>query len=94
MISECIAAHKIVEVPLMEAFINFDNTYIISLLGAFLNSTILLDNERIYLKRYSIIKDDHLHDTKRRFSYILKRILINNCTLKLDSHILRKFLPN
>lgn len=75
MIPECIAAHKIVEVPLMEAFINFDNTYIISLLGAFLNSTILLDNERIYLKRYSIIKDDHLHDTKKEvFVYIKKNI--------------------
>ena len=49
-----IAAHDFVKVPLIEAFIKANNIDIICLSETFLHSTIPFNNERLYIKGYSI----------------------------------------
>ena len=60
-----IAAHDFVKVPLIEAFIKVNNIDIICLSGTFLDSTISLNDERLYIKGYSMIRSDHSSNTKR-----------------------------
>ena len=60
-----IAAHDLVKVTLIEAFIRANNIDIICLSETFLDSTIPLNDERLYIKGYSVITADHLINTKR-----------------------------
>ena len=63
-----IAAHDFVKLTLIEAFIkanSIDIIDIISLSETFLDSTISLNDERLYIKGYSMIRADHLSNTKR-----------------------------
>ena len=54
------AAHDFVKVPLIEAFINkVNNIDIICLSETFLDSTILLNDERLWIKGYLMISADH-----------------------------------
>ena len=47
-----IAAHDFVKVPLLEAFIKANNADIICSSGTFLDSTIQLNDERLYIMGY------------------------------------------
>ena len=49
-----IAAHDFAKVPLTEAFIKANNIDIICLSETFLDSTIPFNDERLYIKGYSI----------------------------------------
>ena len=60
-----IAAHDFVKLTLIEAFIKANSIDIISLTETFLDSTIPLNDERLYIKGYSMIRADHLSNTKR-----------------------------
>ena len=60
-----IAAHDFVKVTLIEAFIKANNIDIICLPEIFLDSTMPLNDERLYIKGYSLIRADHPINTKR-----------------------------
>ena len=61
-----IAAHEFVKVPLIEAFIKANNIDIICLSNPFLDSTIPLNDERLFfIKGYLMIRADHPSNTKR-----------------------------
>ena len=60
-----IAAHDFVKVTLIETFIKANNIDIICLSERFLDSTIPLNDERLYIKGYSMIRADHPSNTKR-----------------------------
>ena len=62
-----IAAHDFVKVPLIEAFIKAKNIDIICLSETFLDSSIPLNDERLYIKGYSMITADHPSNTKRGY---------------------------
>ena len=49
----------------MEAFIKTNSIDIISLSETFLESTIPHNDERIYIRKYSMIRTDHTNNTKR-----------------------------
>ena len=59
------AAHDFVKVPLIEAFIKANNIDVNFLLEIFLDSTIPLNDERLYIKWYLMIRADHSSNTKR-----------------------------
>ena len=60
-----ITAHDFFKAPLIEGFIKANNVDIICLSETFLDSTIPLNDERLYIKEYSMIRADHPSDTKR-----------------------------
>ena len=60
-----IAAHDFIKVPLIEAFIKANNIDIIWLSETFLDSTIPLIDERLYIKGYQMIRANHPSNTKR-----------------------------
>ena len=55
-----IAAHYFVKVPLIEAFIKAKNIDIICVSETFLDSTIPVNEERRYIKGYSMIRCLHI----------------------------------
>ena len=59
-----LAAHGFVKIPLIEAFINTHNFYIICLSETFLDSTIPQNDENINIKGYSL-RADHPGNSKR-----------------------------
>ena len=73
-----IDAHDFGKVPLIEAFIKANNIDIICLSETFLHSTIPLNNERLYIKGYSIQwKEQTIQITQKEhspFAYIIKSI--------------------
>ena len=66
-----IASHDFVRVTLIEAFIKANTIDIICLPETFLNSTIPLNDERLYIKEHSMIRADHPSNTKKRCLHIL-----------------------
>ena len=60
-----IAADDFVNVTLIEAFNNANNIDIICLSDTFLDSTIPLNDERLYINGHSMIRADHPSNTKR-----------------------------
>ena len=60
-----IVAHDLVKVTLIKAFIKANDIDINCLLEKLLDSTIPLNDERLYIKGYSMIRADHLSNTKR-----------------------------
>ena len=60
-----IAAHGFVKVTLIEVFVKANNIDIICLSETFLVSTIPLNDGRLYIKGYSMIRADHPSNTKR-----------------------------
>ena len=59
-----IVAHDFVKVSLRETFIKVNNIDIIYLSGIFLDSTVPLDDERLDIKGYSMIRADHPNTTQ------------------------------
>ena len=93
-----IVAHYFPQVPLIEAFIKANNIDIICLSETFLDSTIPLNDERLYIKGYSMIRADHPSNKKRRGvciyykGYLLLNRKIDVC--KLNECIVTEIIVN
>ena len=68
------AAHNFVKAPLIEAFIKANNIDIIRLSETFLDSTVPLVDEILYIKGYLMIRANHPSNTKRGSVCILKDV--------------------
>ena len=68
-----IASHDFLKVTLIESFIKANNIDIICSSEIFLDSTIPLNDGRLYIKRYSMITADHPSNTKGRIVCIYSK---------------------
>ena len=60
-----LAAHDFIKLPLIEAYIATNNFDIACLSETFLDSTIPNDDNRIKIAGYSLVRADHLSNTKK-----------------------------